>query len=177
MNFFILFDNLIKNKKKIKKGIYRNWHNYIYIYNSFFGVPDHILPKIVSSSEIYGKAKWGPLEGIPIAGCLGDQQAAFVGQQCFEEGEAKNTYGTGAFMVLNVGHKPVLSKNGLLSTVGYKFGSQPTVYALEGSISVAGSAVNWLRDNLGIISQPDEINELASKGKYLYKNKIKKIHI
>ncbi|KAI9300200.1 hypothetical protein BJ944DRAFT_244422, partial [Cunninghamella echinulata] len=129
----------------------------------FFGIPDHVLPKIVSSSEIYGKAKWGPLEGIPIAGCLGDQQAAFVGQQCFQEGEAKNTYGTGAFMVLNVGHQPVLSKNGLLSTVGYKFGSQPTVYALEGSISVAGSAVNWLKNNLGIISTPDEINELASK--------------
>ncbi|ORZ08589.1 hypothetical protein BCR42DRAFT_335334, partial [Absidia repens] len=102
----------------------------------FFGVPDHVLPKIVSSSEVYGEARWGPLEGIPIAGCLGDQQAAFVGQQCFEKGEAKNTYGTGAFMVLNVGKSPVKSNNGLLSTVGYRFGKGETVYALEGSIAV-----------------------------------------
>ncbi|KAI8093665.1 glycerol kinase [Halteromyces radiatus] len=129
----------------------------------FFGVPAHVLPKIVSSSDIYGEAKWGPLEGMPIAGCLGDQQAAFVGQQCFKQGEAKNTYGTGAFMVLNVGTTPVPARNGLLSTVGYKFGKCETVYALEGSIAVAGAAVNWMKNNLGMISHPSEINELAKQ--------------
>ncbi|SAL95241.1 hypothetical protein [Absidia glauca] len=127
----------------------------------FFGIPDHVLPKIVSSSDIYGEVKWGPLEGVAIAGCLGDQQAAFVGQQCFQKGEAKNTYGTGAFMVLNVGEKPVKSHNGLLSTVGYRFGDKPAMYALEGSIAVAGAAVNWMKNNLGVISSSDEINELA----------------
>lgn len=130
----------------------------------FFGIPDHVLPRIVSSSDIYGEVKWGPLEGVAIAGCLGDQQAAFVGQQCFRKGEAKNTYGTGAFMVLNVGEKPVKSHNGLLSTVGYRFGDKPAMYALEGSIAVAGAAVNWMKNNLGVISSSDEINELASQG-------------
>lgn len=107
----------------------------------------------------------GPLEGIPITGCLGDQQAAFVGQRCFQPGEAKNTYGTGAFLLLNVGDKPVSSHNGLLSTVGYQLGKDaPVTYALEGSISVAGAAVSWLRNNLGIIKESKDVSELASQG-------------
>jgi glycerol kinase len=132
----------------------------------FFGVPSHILPKIVSSSENYGNMAWGPLEGVPIMGCLGDQQAALVGQKCFEVGEAKNTYGTGAFLLMNVGEAPVLSKSGLLSTVGYQFGPDgPVSYALEGSISVAGAAVKWLRDNLELIKTSDDIDALAAKVK------------
>jgi glycerol kinase len=99
--------------------------------------------------------------GVPIAGILGDQQAATFGQACFEVGMAKNTYGTGNFMLINTGTSPVPSKNGLLTTVCYKIGDQPTVYALEGSIAVSGSLVQWLRDNLGIISSAPEIEELA----------------
>ena len=99
--------------------------------------------------------------GVPIAGILGDQQAATFGQACFEVGMAKNTYGTGNFMLINTGTAPVPSKNGLLTTVCYKIGDQPTVYALEGSIAVTGSLVQWLRDNLGIISSAPEIEELA----------------
>ncbi|ORX55660.1 glycerol kinase [Hesseltinella vesiculosa] len=129
----------------------------------FFGVPRSILPAIVSSSEIYGKVRWGPMEGLPLAGCLGDQQAALVGQRCFEPGEAKNTYGTGAFLVMNVGETAVHSNNGLLATPVYKFGNQPTVYGLEGSTGVAGAAVRWLQHNLGIISKPTDMDDLANQ--------------
>lgn len=100
-------------------------------------------------------------------GCLGDQQAAFVGQKCFTKGEAKNTYGTGAFLLLHVGNEPVHSNHGLLSTVGYQFGPDGEVnYALEGSISVAGAAIRWLRDNMGIIKDTKEIDHYAEKGTY-----------
>lgn len=106
----------------------------------------------------------GSLKGVPIAGCLGDQQAALVGQKCFKQGDAKNTYGTGCFMLFNTGHKPVVSQNGLLSTVAYKFGNdQQPCYALEGSVAVAGSSINWLRDNLGLISSVDQLNKLAAQ--------------
>ncbi|KAG0737979.1 hypothetical protein G6F62_009646 [Rhizopus arrhizus] len=132
----------------------------------FFNVPDHMLPVIVSSSENYGTIQWGPLEGIPLMGCLGDQQAALVGQKCFEVGQAKNTYGICASLLMNVGLEPLVSKNGLLSTVGYQFGPNGQVsYALEGSISVAGAAVKWLRDNVGIIQTFEDIDTLASKVK------------
>lgn len=140
--------------------------NLPFSFRSFFSVPSHMLPTIVSSAENYGNMQWGPLEGVPIMGCLGDQQAALVGQKCFQAGEAKNTYGTGAFLLVNVGQSPVLSKSGLLSTVGYQFGQDgPCSYALEGSISVAGAAVKWLRDNLELIKTSDEIDGLASKVK------------
>jgi glycerol kinase len=130
---------------------------------NFFGVKRAILPKIVSSSEIYGNIIDGPLKGVPIAGCLGDQQAALVGQKCFAVGEAKNTYGTGCFMLFNTGTTPVISKNGLLTTVGYQFGPQSEpVYALEGSIAVSGAAVKWIRDNLGLIKDADESGQLAA---------------
>ncbi|CAG8457446.1 14683_t:CDS:2 [Acaulospora colombiana] len=130
----------------------------------FFGIDGSCLPRICSSSEIYGYVKTvESIKGIPIAGDLGDQQAALVGQKCFRSGDAKNTYGTGCFMLFNTGTEPVISKTGLLTTVGYKFGKEPTVYALEGSIAVAGSAVKWIRDNLGIIKEAREINELAAK--------------
>ncbi|CAG8651438.1 2408_t:CDS:2, partial [Paraglomus occultum] len=129
----------------------------------FFGVKSSVLPRIVSSAEVYGTVKISsPLQGIPIAGILGDQQAALVGQKCFNRGDAKNTYGTGCFMLFNTGSDVVISKSGLLTTVGYKFGKEATVYALEGSIAVAGSAVKWVRDNLGIINDAPEINVLAS---------------
>lgn len=130
----------------------------------FFGVNKACLPRICSSSEVYGHVKTiEPIKGIPIAGVLGDQQAALVGQKCFQQGEAKNTYGTGCFMLFNTGTDIVISKRGLLTTVGYKFGNEPPIYALEGAIAVAGSAVKWVRDNLGIIKEASEINELASK--------------
>ncbi|KAF7721023.1 Glycerol kinase [Apophysomyces ossiformis] len=132
----------------------------------FFGIPDHVLPTIVSSSEHYGNVRWGPLEGIPIMGCLGDQHAALVGQKCFQPGEAKNTYGTGAFLLLNVGSEPVFSKNGSLTTVAYQLGRDgPMAYALEGSIGAAGAAIQWLRDNMGIINKPEDIDALASQVK------------
>src|SRR4051812_2750408 len=126
-----------------------------------FGLPLHILPKIVSSSEPYGEATLKLVRGIPIAGVLGDQQAALVGQACFKPGEAKNTYGTGCFMLMNVGQKPVASKCGLVTTVAYKFGRQSACYALEGSIAITGALVQWLRDNLGLISSSTEIEPLA----------------
>lgn len=132
----------------------------------FFDIPVSILPKIVSSSEVYCHFPAGNvLAGVPVAGCLGDQQAAFVGQKCFEKGSVKNTYGTGCFMLYNTGTKPKLSHNGLLSTVGYRFGKEPPVYALEGSIANAGSAVKWLRDNLGIIEKASDIGDLADQVK------------
>jgi glycerol kinase len=126
------------------------------------GIPRAMLPKICSSSEVYGTAR-GSLGGVPVAGDLGDQQAALFGQTCFSPGEAKNTYGTGCFMLLNTGEKPVLSKNGLLTTLGYKIGNRPAVYALEGSIAITGALVQWLRDNLGMIKKSAEVEELASE--------------
>jgi len=127
---------------------------------ALFDIPRACLPTIVSSSEVYGEAV-GVLAGVPIAGILGDQQAALVGQACFQPGEAKNTYGTGCFMLMNTGEKPYPSKYGLLTTVGYRFGQGPTVYALEGSIAIAGALVQWLRDNLGLIQASTDIEPLA----------------
>jgi glycerol kinase len=124
------------------------------------GIPKAMLPQIRPSSEIYGKCV-GELAGIPVAGDLGDQQAAIFGQTCYSVGEAKNTYGTGNFMLLNTGTKPVQSKNGLLTTLGYKIGDQPAVYCLEGSIAITGALVQWLRDNLGLISTSADIETLA----------------
>jgi glycerol kinase len=124
------------------------------------GIPRSMLPSIKASSAVYGKAV-GDLAGIPVAGDLGDQQAALFGQTCFSAGEAKNTYGTGCFMLLNTGTKAVPSKSGLLTTLGYKIGDQPAVYALEGSIAITGALVQWVRDNLGLIKTSPEIEELA----------------
>jgi glycerol kinase len=124
------------------------------------GIPRLMLPEIRSSSEVYGNVKGG-LGGVPLAGDLGDQQAALFGQTCFSPGEAKNTYGTGCFMLMNTGEKPVLSRNGLLTTLGYKIGSQPAIYALEGSIAMAGALVQWLRDNLGLIEKSSDVETLA----------------
>ncbi|WP_273653257.1 glycerol kinase GlpK [Cellulomonas fimi] len=127
------------------------------------GIPLSMLPEIRSSSEVYGKGREGGMvPGVPIAGILGDQQAATFGQACFEVGTAKNTYGTGNFMLLNTGTKPIPSKNGLLTTLCYKIGDADPVYALEGSIAVTGSLVQWLRDNLGIIKSAPEIETLAA---------------
>ncbi|WP_086669062.1 glycerol kinase GlpK [Lentzea kentuckyensis] len=126
------------------------------------GIPVSMLPEIRSSSEVYGNGgPGGVLKGVPIAGILGDQQAATFGQACYEPGTAKNTYGTGNFMLLNTGTEKVASKNGLLTTVCYKIGDEAPVYALEGSIAVTGSLVQWLRDNLGIIGSAPEIETLA----------------
>jgi len=125
------------------------------------GIPRQMLPKIMPSSMVYGTAT-GELAGVPVAGILGDQQAAMVGQTCFDVGEAKNTYGTGSFMLLNTGTKLVPSKSGLLTTVCYKFGDQPAVYALEGSIAITGALVQWLRDNLGLITSSAEVESLAN---------------
>ncbi|MDH3261003.1 MAG: glycerol kinase GlpK [Acidimicrobiia bacterium] len=124
------------------------------------GVPRAMLPEIHPSSEIYGRAV-GVLEGVPIAGILGDQQAALFGQVCFDVGEAKNTYGTGCFMLLNTGSDPVTSQNGLLTTVAYQVDGEPAIYALEGSIAIAGALVQWLRDNLEIIDSAAEVEALA----------------
>ena len=125
------------------------------------GIPRQMLPEIRSSSEVYGNAI-GALGGVPLAGILGDQQAALVGQTCFSPGEAKNTYGTGCFMLLNTGTEMIPSKSGLLTTMGYKFGDQPAVYALEGSIAISGALVQWLRDNLGMIEKSSDIEALAA---------------
>ncbi|NBH12203.1 glycerol kinase GlpK [Amycolatopsis sp. SID8362] len=126
------------------------------------GIPLSMLPEIRSSSEEYGKVREkGALAGVPIAGILGDQQAATFGQACLSPGEAKNTYGTGNFMLLNTGTEKVMSQNGLLTTVCYKIGSNDTIYALEGSVAVTGSLVQWLRDNLGLITTAAEIEEHA----------------
>ncbi len=127
---------------------------------SAFDIPPALLPTIASSSEIYGTAV-EPLQGVPVAGILGDQQAATFGQAAFSQGEAKNTYGTGNFLIFNTGEEIVESQNGLLTTVAYKLGSQPAHYALEGSIAVTGSLIQWLRDNLGIISSASEVEALA----------------
>jgi glycerol kinase len=134
-----------------------DWDNEIL---SLMGIPRSMLPAIKASSEVYGQGV-GSLAGIPIAGDLGDQQAALFGQTCFSAGEAKNTYGTGCFMLLNTGTKVVPSKSGLLTTVGYKIGDQAAVYALEGSIAITGALVQWLRDNLGMIARSEEVEALA----------------
>jgi glycerol kinase len=125
------------------------------------GIPAQILPQIRSSSETYGAARLAPIEGVPIAGILGDQQAALVGQACFKVGEAKNTYGTGCFLLMNTGAAPVQSKSGLLTTVGYKLGREPAQFALEGSMAITGALVQWMRDNLKMIAQSAEIETLA----------------
>src|SRR5918992_4200043 len=124
-------------------------------------VPRSMLPEIRASSEVYGEAT-GDLQGIPIAGDLGDQQAATFGQVCFDVGNAKNTYGTGNFLLLNTGTERVKSENGLLTTACYKIGDDDCVYALEGSIAITGALVQWLRDNLGLISAAPEIEQLAA---------------
>ena len=126
-----------------------------------FGIPKKMLPKICSSSEVYGKAVLGPVKDVAISGDLGDQQAALFVQACFKPGEAKNTYGTGCFMLMNTGEKVVPSKCGLLTTLGYKIGTKPAVYALEGSIAITGALDQWLRDNLNIIEKSTDIDPLA----------------
>jgi glycerol kinase len=128
---------------------------------SAMDIPEAVLPRITSSAEVYGTAT-GRLAGVPVAAALGDQQAALFGQTCFDVGEAKNTYGTGSFLLLNTGNRPVASKSGLLTTVGYRLGSDRPVYCLEGSIAVTGALVRWLRDQLGIIRSADEIEALAA---------------
>jgi len=126
-----------------------------------FGIPKAMLPQIRPSSGRFGIAKQTVLQGVTIGGILGDQQAALVGQTCFSPGEAKNTYGTGCFLLMNVGQRPVPSKHGLLTTVAYQIGDQPAVYALEGSIAITGALVQWVRDNLGLIGKSSEIEALA----------------
>lgn len=134
---------------------------------SLMGIPRSMMPEIRSSSEVYGHVSMGEIaldglfEGMPVAGDLGDQQAALFGQTCFTPGEAKNTYGTGCFMLLNTGEKPVPSETGLLTTLGYKIGDQPAIYALEGSIAITGALVQWLRDNLGMIEKSSHVEALA----------------
>jgi glycerol kinase len=135
----------------------REWDSEL---TSLMGVPLEILPKIMPSSHLFGDAH-GILEGIPIGGILGDQQAALFGQTCFEPGEAKNTYGTGCFMLMNTGSEPISSKNGLLTTFGYQIEDQKPIYCLEGSIAITGALVQWLRDNLSIIQQSSEVETLA----------------
>ncbi|KAM3836219.1 glycerol kinase isoform 1-T1 [Vipera latastei] len=131
---------------------------------NFFEIPMEMLPKVRSSSEIYGLLSSGALTGVPISGCLGDQSAALVGQMCFKDGQAKNTYGTGCFLLCNTGHKPALSEHGLLTTVAYKLGRDKAVcYALEGSVAIAGAVVRWLRDNLGIAKSTEEVEKLAAE--------------
>jgi glycerol kinase len=133
------------------------WHDELL---RFFGIPSAMLPQIRSSAEVYGKATIG-FPGVRIAAAMGDQQAALFGQTCFAPGEAKCTYGTGSFLLLNTGTELVTSTHGLLTTVGYQFGSQDPVYALEGSIAITGSLVQWFRDQLGLISSAPEIETLA----------------
>ncbi|MFJ8828084.1 glycerol kinase GlpK [Streptomyces sp. NPDC102467] len=127
---------------------------------SAMNVPEAVLPEIRSSAEVYGTAV-GQLSGVPVASALGDQQAAIFGQACYDTGTAKNTYGTGSFLLLNTGDRPVPSKNGLLTTMGYKIGSEAPVYCLEGAIAITGALVQWFRDQLGIIKTADEIETLA----------------
>ena len=126
-----------------------------------FGIPDAMLPRIRSSSEVYAHAKVRGLKDVAIAGILGDQQAALVGQTCFRPGEAKNTYGTGCFLLMNTGERAFHSSYGLLTTLAYKLGDRPAHYALEGSIAITGALVQWLRDNLGLIQNSSEIEALA----------------
>jgi glycerol kinase len=127
-----------------------------------FGIPRSMLPEIRSSSEVYGHAESSSLlREVPVAGILGDQQAATFGQVAFDAGESKNTYGTGNFLIVNTGEEIVRSESGLLTTVAYRLGEAPARYALEGSVAVTGSLVQWMRDNLGIIDSADEIEALA----------------
>ena len=125
-------------------------------------IPKVMLPTIQASSKVYAKAK-GVLGGVPLAGILGDQQAALVGQTCFNPGQGKNTYGTGCFLLMNTGEKPVQSQHGLLTTVAYQLGDEPVHYALEGSVAITGALVQWLRDNLGIIKNSPDIEKLAKE--------------
>ncbi|MDP9339733.1 MAG: glycerol kinase GlpK [Acidobacteriota bacterium] len=126
-----------------------------------FDIPRAMLPEVRSSSEIYGPATLKDIRGVPIAGILGDQQAALVGQACFAPGEVKNTYGTGCFLLMNTGEHMVPSKCGLLTTVAYRLGAAPVHYALEGSVAIAGALVQWLRDNLGLIQRSEDVESLA----------------
>ncbi|MCF0062119.1 glycerol kinase GlpK [Dyadobacter chenwenxiniae] len=126
-----------------------------------YDIPENMLPEIKSSSEIYGYVNNEILPGVPVAGDLGDQHAALVGQTCFEPGMAKNTYGTGCFLVMNTGNELKTSENGLLTTIAYKFGDNPVQYALEGSVAVTGALVQWVRDNLGLIQKSSDIEKLA----------------
>jgi len=126
-----------------------------------FAIPETVLPRICSSSEVYGAAQLTTVKDVPIAGILGDQQAALVGQACFQAGEAKNTYGTGCFLLMNTGPEPVQSRCGLLTTLAYKLGRRPAQCALEGSIAITGALVQWLRDNLGLIQNSSDIETLA----------------
>jgi glycerol kinase len=126
-----------------------------------FAIPRAMLPQVRSSSEIYGEAALPAIGGVPVAGILGDQQAALVGQACFHPGEVKNTYGTGCFLLMNTGERLVPSNFGLLTTVAYKFGGAPAHYALEGSVAIAGALVQWLRDNLGMLEKSSDVEALA----------------
>ncbi|KAA0195783.1 hypothetical protein HAZT_HAZT008641 [Hyalella azteca] len=129
---------------------------------SFFDIPSWVLPDIRSCSEVYGYLNDGPLRGVPISGVIGDQQAALVGQMCLARGQAKNTYGTGCFLLYNTGAQMVWSTHGLLTTVAYKFGaSAQAVYAIEGSVAIAGAAVRWLRDSLGLLKKAEDVERLA----------------
>ena len=126
-----------------------------------FDIPRAVLPEVRSSSEVYGEATFGAIAGVPITGILGDQQAALVGQACFRPGEVKNTYGTGCFLLMNTGERPVPSNFGLLTTVAYKFGGGTAHYALEGGVAIAGALVQWLRDNLELIEKSQDVEPLA----------------
>jgi glycerol kinase len=126
-----------------------------------FEIPSAMLPEVRSSSEVYGKATLDAIAGVEIAGILGDQQAALVGQACFSPGEVKNTYGTGCFLLMSTGERLVPSNFGLLTTAAYKMGKAPANYALEGSVAIAGALVQWLRDNLGLIEKSSDIETLA----------------
>lgn len=130
----------------------------------FFEIPDGVLfPKIKASSDDFGICKDGPLKGVPINGCIGDQQAAGLGHGCFEKGDLKNTYGTGCFLLMNTGEKPVISKSGLITTVGYQNNNQKPFYCLEGSVAVCGSGLNWLVNNLKLIHNPKELDEYCKR--------------
>jgi glycerol kinase len=124
------------------------------------GIPRAVLPEIRSSSEVYGTAA-GDLSGVPVAGMLGDQQASLFGHTCFDHGDLKNTYGTGAFLLFTLGPEPVMSAHGLITTVAWRLGDAEPVYALEGSVAVAGALIQWLRDNLGLIDDAAEVEALA----------------
>jgi len=126
-----------------------------------FGIPRAVLPQVRSSSEVYGEAALPAIAGVPVAGDLGDQQAALVGQACFRPGEVKNTYGTGCFLLMNTGERIVPSSFGLLTTLAYQFGAAPAHYALEGSVAITGALVQWLRDNLGLIEKSSDVEPLA----------------
>jgi glycerol kinase len=128
-----------------------------------FSIDETILPEIRSSSEVFGKVNDGSaLDGLTISAIIGNQQASLLGQQCFKVGQAKSTYRSGCFLLCNIGNKPVYSSHGLVTTVGYKFGKNPPVYALEGNIAIGGAALKWLKDNLGLLKDASESEKLAS---------------